>query len=73
MHELFDVWRNCREDSDTLIDRTRVLVMPSAKISTEVERAHYVIHWQDEFKALHALVTERINSCCPTRAIRDSG
>jgi len=24
MHELFDVWRNCREDGDTLIDRTRV-------------------------------------------------
>ena len=34
MHELFDVWRNCREDGDTFIDRTRVLVLPSAKIST---------------------------------------
>jgi hypothetical protein len=25
MHELFDVWRNCREDADTFINRTRVL------------------------------------------------
>jgi internalin A len=56
MHELFDVWRNCREDSDTLIERTRVLVLPSAKISTAVERAQYVIHWQGAFKALDALV-----------------
>ena len=58
MHELFDVWRNCREDGGTFIDRTRVLVLPSAKISTAVERAQYVIHWQSEFKALDALVRE---------------
>jgi TIR domain len=56
MHELFDVWRNCREDSDTFIDRTRVLVLPSAKISTAVERTQYVIHWQSAFKSLDALV-----------------
>jgi internalin A len=56
MHEPFDVWRNCREDRDTFVSRTRVLVQPCAKISTEVERAQYVVHWQNEFKALHALV-----------------
>jgi internalin A len=47
MHELFDVWRNCREDGGTFIDRTRVFVLPSAKISTEGDRAQYAIHWQD--------------------------
>ena len=56
MHELFDVWRNCREDSDTLIDRTRVFVLPSAIISTAAERAQYVVYWQREFKARNALV-----------------
>jgi internalin A len=58
MHELFDVWRNCREDGNTFIRRTRVLVLPSAKISTAAERAQYVIHWQSAFKALDALVRE---------------
>jgi internalin A len=58
MHELFDVWRNCREDPDTFIDRTQVLVLPSAKISTPIERAQYVIHWQSAFKAVDALVRE---------------
>ena len=58
MHELFDVWRNCREDAGTFIDRTRVLVLPSAKIATAVERAQYVIYWQSAFKALDALVRE---------------
>jgi internalin A len=58
MHELFDVWRNCREQGDTFIDRTRVLVLSSAKISTPVERAQYVIHWQSAFRAVDALVRE---------------
>jgi internalin A len=59
MHELFDVWRNCREDGKTFVDRTRVFVLPSAKISTEGDRAQYAIHWQDSFKALDALIRER--------------
>jgi internalin A len=58
MHELFDVWRNCREDGGTFIDRTRVFVLPGAKIATAVERAQYVIHWQSQFKAADALVRE---------------
>jgi GTPase SAR1 family protein len=58
MHELFDVWRYCREDPETFIDRTRVLVLPTAKISTAVERAQYVIHWQRAFKVVDALVKE---------------
>ena len=35
-----------------------MLVLPSAKISTAVERARYVIYWQSAFKALDALVRE---------------
>jgi internalin A len=58
MHELFDVWRNCREDPDTFIDRARVLVLPNAKISTAVERAQHVIHWQSAFKMVDDLVRE---------------
>jgi internalin A len=56
MHELFDVWRNCREDGDTFIDRTRVFVLPNAKISTEVERARYVVHWHNALEEHKALV-----------------
>jgi internalin A len=58
MHELFDVWRNCREDDDTFIDRTRVRVLSCAKISTPVERAQYAIHWRSRFKELEDLVKE---------------
>jgi internalin A len=58
MHELFDVWRNCREDGGTFIERTRVYVLPSAKIATAVERAQYVIHWQNAFAELNGFVRE---------------
>jgi internalin A len=58
MHELFDVWRNCREDGDTFIDRTRVRVLSCAKVSTAVDRAQYVIYWRSRFKELEDLVRE---------------
>ncbi len=35
-----------------------MLVLPSAKISTAVEGAQYVIHWRSAFKGLEALVRE---------------
>jgi internalin A len=58
MHELFDVWRKCREDGGTFNDRTRVSVLPSAKIATAVERAQYVIHWQSKFKEMDDFVKQ---------------
>jgi internalin A len=58
MHELFDIWRNCREDPETFIGRTRLHVLPSAKIATIVERAQYVIYWQSKFKETDGLVKE---------------
>jgi internalin A len=58
MHELFDVWRNCRENADEFIARTRVFVHSSAKIGTVLERAQYVIHWRKTFAEIGALVRQ---------------
>ena len=57
MHELFDVWRHCREDPTEFIARTRVFVLPDAKIATSIERAMYALHWQNTCKALDEFVT----------------
>jgi internalin A len=56
MHELFDVWRNCREDDAEFIKRTRVYELPCVKMKTDEERAQYVIYWQQRFKEKQALV-----------------
>jgi internalin A len=58
MHELFDVWRNCREDASEFIARTRVFVLPDAKIGTVVERAQYAKHWRKTFAEIDTLVKE---------------
>jgi internalin A len=45
MSELFDVWRNCREDDKEFIARTRVFVLPCARIRTPAMRAEYASYW----------------------------
>ena len=56
MHELFVVWRHCREDHAEFIARTRVFVLPDAKIATPVERATYALHWQNTCKTIDDFV-----------------
>ncbi len=46
MTELFDVWRNCRQEDSAFIERTRIYVLPCAKIATLAERTQYVLHWR---------------------------
>jgi len=58
MHELFDVWRNCREDDAEFIGRTRVFILPCAKIESLSERAQYIVHWKKRFEETEALVKE---------------
>jgi len=56
MTELFDVWRNCREEDSAFIARTRVYVLPCAKIATLAQRTQYVLHWRAKFDEMDALV-----------------
>ncbi len=56
MHELFDVWRNCRENDAEFIARTRVYALPCAKLSTPLDRAQYAIHWRKKFEELDTFI-----------------
>jgi internalin A len=58
MHELFDVWRNCKEDPDAFIAKTRVFELPCAKISTPLDRAQYAIYWRKKFGEMETIVKE---------------
>jgi TIR domain len=58
MTELFEVWRNCREEDSAFIARTRVYVTPCAKIGTLTERTKYVLHWREKFAEMDAQVKE---------------
>jgi internalin A len=58
MSELFDVWRNCKEDPEEFIARTRVYELPCAKIATAIERGRYAVHWREKLDELNAFVKE---------------
>ena len=71
MHELFDVWRNCREEDATFIERTRVFVLPSAQISTAIERS---TSFTGKPVSRNSTPWSRSmgSSCCPTRTMSSS-
>jgi len=56
MGELHEVWRCCRQDGGEFIARTRVYVLPCARIKTPADRAVYAIHWRQRFEGLDAIV-----------------
>ncbi|MFY9876153.1 MAG: TIR domain-containing protein, partial [Rhodomicrobium sp.] len=58
MSELLDIWRNCKEDPDAFIAKTRVFELPCAKISTPPDRAQYAIYWRKKFGEMETIVKE---------------
>ena len=58
MSELFDVWRNCREEDAEFIARTRVVTLPCARIAKPIERGLYAVHWRKNFDELQDFVKE---------------
>jgi len=55
MTELFDIWRHCRQEDQAFIDRTRVYVLPRAKVGTLKDRTQYVLYWRAKFDEIDAL------------------
>jgi internalin A len=58
MYELFEVWRNCRQDDEEFLSRIRVYALPDAKIWSPLERAQLVVYWKVESQKLEVLVNE---------------
>jgi internalin A len=58
MYELFEVWRNVRQDDEELLKRIRVYTLPDAKIWTPLERLHCAAHWKNETSELEGFLRE---------------
>jgi internalin A len=54
MFELFEVWRNSRQEAEDLDRRVRLYVLDDAKIWKPIDRLHYAQYWDDEYAALSA-------------------
>jgi internalin A len=55
MFELFEVWRNCREEGDELLSRIRVHTLTDAKIWTPKDRAVCALYWREQSSELKPL------------------
>jgi internalin A len=58
MYELFEIWRNCRQDDEEFLKRIRVYTLPDGKIWSPLERTEYAVYWKKESAKLDALVNE---------------
>ena len=56
MFELFEIWRNSKGDADLFKERIRAFTLPSANISSAVERVKQAIYWKERYEEIETLV-----------------
>ena len=57
MFELYEVWRNCRLDTEQLRERTRVYALPSAGLNSAPALGALIDFWRSENKRIADLLT----------------
>jgi internalin A len=58
MFELFEIWRNSRQDKAEFLRRVRIYTLGEAKIWKPVDRVRYGKYWKDQQDELRAAVDE---------------
>ena len=58
MFELFEIWRNSRQDKAELLRRVRIYTLGDAKIWKPIDRVRYGKYWKDQHDELRAAVDE---------------
>ncbi|HEX4407754.1 MAG TPA: COR domain-containing protein [Xanthobacteraceae bacterium] len=54
MHELYGLYRECSQEDDKFLKRTRVVVRSDAKIWTVLDRAKCALYWKERYGELEA-------------------
>ncbi len=58
MFELFEIWRNSRQDKAEFLRRVRIYTLGDAKIWKPVDRVRYAKYWKDRREELEQAVRE---------------
>ena len=58
MYELFEIWRNSRQDKAEFLRRVRIYTLDDAKIWKPVDRVRYGKYWKDQHEELKQAVDE---------------
>jgi internalin A len=52
MYELYELWRNCRQDDQEFLRHVRVYTLPGTEIWTPLARAKCAEYWENEYREL---------------------
>jgi internalin A len=58
MFELFEIWRNSRQDGAEFLRRVRIYTLGDAKIWKPVDRINYAKYWKDQHDELRQAVEQ---------------
>ena len=58
MYELFEIWRNCRGESDEFLQRVRIYTTSCAKIFSVGDRVDHALYWKKQHEGLQAVIRE---------------
>jgi internalin A len=58
MTELFEIWRNSRQNEGQFLGRIRVYTLPCTRIFSPLDRAQCAVYWKKQREALKTLMDE---------------
>jgi internalin A len=58
MYELFEIWRNSRQEEASFLERVRVYTLPDAAIFSPLDRAKCAVHWKRQHDELAEFIRE---------------
>jgi internalin A len=58
MYELFEIWRNSRQEEAAFLERVRVYTLPDAAIFSPLDRAKCAVHWKRQHDELAEFIRE---------------
>jgi internalin A len=71
MYELFEIWRNSRQEEEEFLKRSRVYCLDDARFGTIPERLHYAKHWKTQHDEIEATIKELGPSVIATKDLDD--
>jgi hypothetical protein len=52
MFELFEIWRNSRQDEEEFLKHCRVFTLDDAKIWETIDRLNYTKYWKSKYETI---------------------
>ena len=66
MYELYEIWRNCKDDEERFVQTVKLYRQPDADIFSIEARLGHALHWQQRFNNLQQMLSGNANLLGPS-------